>query len=82
MSKKLKSSRNKSKDVETKPVPQITPPPRQQANYHQMFQFLDGVLSEAAVKRNVHVQAQKALQQIHSEISRLTKEVEQLKKPK
>ena len=81
MSKKVKASQNKAKDVEKKPPPQISPPPRQQANYRQMFQFLDGVISEAPVSRRTHIQAQQSIQQIEREMSRLTKEVEQLKRP-
>lgn len=73
--KKPKASRNKAKDVETKPVPPIAMPRRQQINNRQALQFLDSIIALAPVSRQNHIQAQQALQQI----GRVVSELEQLK---
>ena len=66
MAKKLKASDNKAKDTEKK----IPPIPRQPSNLDAM-NLIDGCVSQAPLSRTLHVQAQKALQQISAALGEL-----------
>lgn len=70
MSKKIRATENKAKDVET---PQLPPAPRQQPNHRQVLQFLDQVCGLAPVNRQTHIQVQQSLQQLSGAIVELEK---------
>lgn len=71
MNKRPKASRNKAKDTGTKPIPPTMARPRQQINNQQAFEFIDNMIALAPVSRQMHIQAQQAIQQIGGALKRL-----------